>query len=91
MERKELIQTPEYWKTLYENECERLGIKPRLIFIDPEQIDKTKLETKCLAEDVENGNMKKDLSHFLPHDEQSWIQGYGFGFLRALKVIFTNN
>lgn len=28
MTREELIQSPEYWKTLYELECWRLGIKP---------------------------------------------------------------
>lgn len=33
MTREELIQSPEYWQTLYENECERLGIQPNLLFI----------------------------------------------------------
>lgn len=42
MTREELIQTPEYWQTLYENECERLGIEPKLIFLkkfDKEELD----------------------------------------------------
>ena len=37
MTREELIQTPEYWRTLYENECERLGIKPILVFSKQER------------------------------------------------------
>lgn len=32
MTREELIQSPDYWRILYENECERLGIKPILMF-----------------------------------------------------------
>ena len=43
MTREKLIQTPEYWRTLYENECERLGIEPILKFVKPineEELDK---------------------------------------------------
>lgn len=39
MTREELIQTPEYWRTLYENECERLGIEPILHFFKPLKIE----------------------------------------------------
>lgn len=42
MTREELIQSPEYWRTLYENECERLGIKPILTFLSP--IDEEELD-----------------------------------------------
>lgn len=57
MTREKLIQTPEYWKTLYENECERLGIEPHLVFIDGTLTEKPKQEvlSMCaegLSEDV---------------------------------------
>lgn len=47
MTREELIQTPEYWRTLYENECERLGIKPIICFsklLDEKTLDEFALD-----------------------------------------------
>lgn len=43
------------------------------------------LQAKCLAEDIENGVMKRDMDHYYPHDEQSWIQGYAVGFDKGFK------
>lgn len=62
MTREELIQTPEYWRTLYENECERLDIKPTLKFIKPineEELDKTveNIVDTFLISDHTHGNI----------------------------------
>lgn len=62
MTRAELIQTPEYWRTLYENECERLGIEPILVFSKPEhrEVNMATIEDrarvfvdKCLPNNIE--------------------------------------
>lgn len=55
-----------------------------------EEIDKDKLQAlqaKCLAEDIENGVMKRDMNHYYPKDEQSWIQGYAVGFNKAYHIV----
>lgn len=54
-----------------------------------EEIDEDKLQAlqaKCLAEDIENGVMKRNMSHYCPNDEQSWIQGYAVGFYKAYRL-----
>lgn len=44
MATEELIQTPEYWKEVYENECCRLGIKPNKVKFLATELDDNKLD-----------------------------------------------
>ena len=39
MKMEELIQSPDYWRELYENECWRLGIEPNKVLFSYREVD----------------------------------------------------
>lgn len=67
MTREDLIQNPEYWKTLYENECERLGVEPILMF---SKLEHQVIQWDKLTEDEKSELMLDIVATRKPIDEE---------------------
>lgn len=81
MTRKELIQSPEYWKGLYENECEVLGIPPVLHFT--KSIDEDELADIALGAAIE---LDKEIDNTMTTDQELWYQE---GFIACYRAIIA--
>lgn len=79
MTREEVVQCPDYWKTLYEDECERLNIQPCLVFSKQEPINEEELD-RLSTKALENINPTKALNKVEAFD---W--GYKDGYRKALS------